>query len=64
MGVYCFFSNNPGVKLNSAVEAPTAADIQFSHITSVSLGGVGEITHVLNALGETAHPGHEVSRMP
>ena len=64
MGVYCFFSNNPGVKLNSAVEAPTAPDIQFSHITSVSLGGVGEITHVLNALGETAHPGHEVSRMP
>ncbi len=64
MGVYCFFNENPEVKLNSAIEAPGGENIHFSHITSVSLGGTGEITHVLNAIGETAKPGHEVSRMP
>jgi len=64
MGVYCFFNENPEVKLNSAIEAPAGENIHFSHVTSVSLGGTGEITHVLNALGEMAKPGHEVSRMP
>lgn len=64
MGVYCFFNENPEVKLNSAIEAPAGENIHFSHVTSVSLGGTGEITHVLNEVGETAKPGHEVSRMP
>ena len=64
MGVYCFFNENPEVKLNSAIEAPAGENIRFSHVTSVSLGGTGEITHVLNEVGETAKPGHEVSRIP
>ncbi len=64
MGIYCFFNDNPEVKLNSAIESPAGANIHFSHVTSVSLGGTGEITYVLNGLGETAKPGHEVSRMP
>lgn len=64
MGVYCFFNENPSVKLNSAIEAPKGPNIRFSHVTSVSLGGTGEITHVLNEVGETAKPGHEVSRLP
>lgn len=64
MGVYCFFNENPEVKLNSAIEAPAGENIRFSHVTSVSLGGTGEITHVLNEVGETSKPGHEVSRVP
>lgn len=64
MGIYCFFNENPSVKLNSAIEAPQGPNIRFSHVTSVSLGGTGEITHVLNDVGETAKPGHEVSRLP
>ncbi|WP_178055112.1 adenylyl cyclase [Methylophilus methylotrophus] len=64
MGIYCFFNENPSVKLNSAIEAPQGPNIRFSHVTSVSLGGTGEITHVLNDIGDTAKPGHEVSRLP
>lgn len=64
MGVYCFFNENPEVKLNSAIEAPAGENIHFNRVTSVSLGGTGEITHVMNEIGETAKPGHEVSRMP
>lgn len=63
MGVYCFFNDNPTVKLESAIEAPSGEFIQFNHITSVSLGGTGEITHVLNQAGGTAKPGSEVVRM-
>lgn len=63
MGVYCFFNVNPGIKLNSAVEAPAGPDIHFSHITSVSLGGTGEITHVLNQQGETANDKNYVARL-
>ena len=62
MGVYCFFNENPEVKLNSAIEAPAGENIHFSHVTSVSLGGTGEITHVLNRVGDAAKPGHEVVR--
>lgn len=63
MGVYCFFNDNPEVKLSSAIEAPVGEQIQFERMTSVSLGGTGEITHVINTLGETAKPGSEVSRL-
>jgi hypothetical protein len=63
MGVYCFFDTNTSVKLHSAIEAPSGPDIHFDHITSVSLGGTGEITHILNELGERAYDKNYVSRM-
>ncbi|BEV08022.1 adenylyl cyclase [Methylophilus sp. DW102] len=63
MGVYCFFNDNPEVKLSSAIEAPLGDHIQFERMTSVSLGGTGEITHVLNTSGDAAKPGSEVSRL-
>ena len=55
LGVYCYFSTNGGVKLNSAIEAPTAAGVQLRNMLSLSLGGVGEITHVLNSRGGAAN---------
>ncbi len=64
MGVYCFFNDNPSVKLNSAIEAPVSEHIQFQRMTAVSLGGTGEITHVLNQSGDAAKPGNEVVRLP
>lgn len=63
MGVYCFFDYNTTVKLNSAIEAPTGPNIHFDHVTSVSLGGTGEITHVLNDQGEKAYDQNYVSRL-
>ncbi|MEZ0211033.1 MAG: adenylyl cyclase [Methylophilus sp.] len=63
MGVYCFFNDNTSVKLNSAIEAPVGPGIQFSHVTSVSLGGTGEITHVINDLGDKAYDKNFVSRL-
>lgn len=63
MGVYCFFNDNTSVKLNSAIEAPVGPGIQLSHVTSVSLGGTGEITHVINDLGDKAYDKNYVSRV-
>jgi hypothetical protein len=64
MGIYCFFNDNTSVKLNSAIEAPVSEHIQFQRMTAVSLGGTGEITHVLNQSGDAAKPGNEVVRLP
>lgn len=55
VGVYCYFIGDPRVKLHSGIEAPTQRDIRFHHLTSVSLGGEGEITHVINELGQAAN---------
>jgi hypothetical protein len=55
LGVYCYFSTNNGVKLASAIEAPTASGVQMRNMLSLSLGGVGEITHVLNSRGNAAN---------
>lgn len=63
LGIYCFFNVDSSVKLNSAIEAPSGPGIQFNHITSVSLGGVGEITHVVNSQGEKADAKNYVVRL-
>jgi len=55
LGVYCFFNTNKNVKLGSGIEAPTAPGVKLHAMTTVSLGGVGEITHVINDLGSTAN---------
>ena len=63
LGVYCFFSANNGVKLGSAIEAPTGSGIKFHNMTTLSLGGVGEITHVLNNRGGTANGASNTGRL-
>jgi hypothetical protein len=55
LGVYCFFSANPSVKLESAIEAPSTPGVKFHHIVTVSLGGKGEITHPVNKTGGAAN---------
>jgi hypothetical protein len=63
LGVYCYFSTNPGIKLHSAIEAPTHGGVQFHNMTTLSLGGVGEITHVLNNRGNAANSQSVVARL-
>jgi hypothetical protein len=64
LGMYCFFNKNPAVVLTSAIEAPVAAGVKFHDMTTVSLGGgKGEITHVINATGDSAKIGRTVVRL-
>jgi hypothetical protein len=54
LGSYCFFNVNPTVNAYHAFEAPNTPGVQFHDLLTVSLGGVGTITHVINDTGATA----------
>lgn len=59
LGIYCYFSQNPAVKLDRAIEVPVTGlnGAMFHDMTTVSLGGTGEITHVINQYGPAANAG-------
>ncbi len=63
LGIYCFFSANSSVRLASAIEAPSAPGVKFHHIVTVSLGGRGEITHLVNAIGAAANAADTVAHL-
>lgn len=64
LGIYCWFDDNPEVKLERAIEAPQhVPGIKLENMTTVSLGGRGEITHVLNQQGDKASTEHNVARL-
>lgn len=57
LGIYCFFQTNPSVKLENAVEVPISGlnGAMMHNLTTVSLGGIGEITHILDGEGAAAN---------
>jgi len=65
IGVYCLFTANRSVKLESAIEAPASGlnGQMFHDMTTVSLGGVGEITHIINDEGAAANAAGEVQAL-
>ncbi|MEO6935153.1 MAG: carbohydrate-binding protein [Collimonas sp.] len=65
VGIYCYFNTNSSVKLSSAIEAPASGlnGGMFHNMTTVSLGGVGEITHVINQYGNSANAASSVVRL-
>jgi hypothetical protein len=62
VGIYCFFNVNSSVKLNNAIEVPTSGlnGAMMHNMTTVSLGGVGEITHVIDGYGGAANSSNNV----
>ncbi|MEZ0231568.1 MAG: adenylyl cyclase [Methylophilaceae bacterium] len=67
VGVYCYFDTNPVVKLHNAIEVPNnnvgMNGVIFHNMTTVSLGGTGEITHVIGEGGDTANASIQVIRL-
>jgi hypothetical protein len=57
LGIYSVFLH-PGVTLTRAIEVPKTPDVRFNHMITVALGDYGEISHVINDVGEAAtiHP--------
>jgi F5/8 type C domain-containing protein len=51
LGSYCFFNVNPSVNSARAIEAPVNSGVTFRDLLTVSLGGVGTITNVINTTG-------------
>ncbi len=50
LGSYCFFNVNPAVNSADAYQSPTSG-VAWHDLLTVSLGGVGTISHVINTTG-------------
>ncbi|WEK00123.1 MAG: adenylyl cyclase [Candidatus Sphingomonas phytovorans] len=58
LGIYANFTADPGIVVESAIEAPRKPGVRFSSVTTISLGGgKGTIAHLVNEAGEAARPG-------
>jgi hypothetical protein len=51
LGSYCYFNVNPAVNNYHAFEVPNTSGVRFHSALTVSLGGVGTISHVINDTG-------------
>ncbi|ETK34639.1 RICIN domain-containing protein [Microbispora sp. ATCC PTA-5024] len=63
MGSYCYFNVNPGVVAARSFEVPDTPNVRFHSLISVSLGGTGTISHVVNNTGDAARSGHTESTL-
>ena len=63
LGSYCFFNVNPSIVVSRAFEVPVVAGVRFHDLVTVSLGGVGTISHVINNTGGTANQATQVQKV-
>jgi hypothetical protein len=61
LGSYCFFSSNSSVVNAHAFEVPVTSGVKFHNMVTVSLGGVGTISHVINNTGTAVNSSHTVT---
>ncbi|WP_438829035.1 RICIN domain-containing protein [Streptomyces hintoniae] len=63
LGSYCYFNVNPGVTAARAIEAPNNPNVRFTSMLTVSLGGTGTISHVINNTGGPSNSGTNVANL-
>jgi hypothetical protein len=63
LGSYCYFSTNPSVVLGHSFEVPVTGGVKFHNMVTVSLGGTGTISHVINNTGAAVNSGHQVTNL-
>ncbi|TVZ96374.1 RICIN domain-containing protein [Streptomyces sp. BK340] len=63
LGSYCYFNVNPSVTAAHAIEAPNTAGVRFTSMVTVSLGGTGTISHVVNNTGGPSNPAGNVANV-
>jgi hypothetical protein len=54
LGSYCFFNVNPSIVAARGFEVPNRSGVRFHDLLTVSLGGSGTISHVVNNTGAAA----------
>ena len=54
LGSYCNFTADPSIAADRGFEVPNNAGVRFHSILTVSLGGMGTISHVINNTGGPA----------
>ncbi|MBA8928915.1 hypothetical protein BC739_006132 [Kutzneria viridogrisea] len=60
LGSYCYFSSNPSVVAARAFEVPNTSGVRFHDMVTVSLGGTGTISHVINNTAGPSNSGNSV----
>jgi hypothetical protein len=58
LGSYCYFNVNSSVVNAHAFEVPAVSGVKFHDLVTVSLGGTGTISHVINNTGAAVNSGH------
>jgi hypothetical protein len=61
LGVYCYFNVNSSVVSANALTSPSSSGVQWHDMVTVSLGGVGTISHIINGQGGTVNSGSTVA---
>ncbi len=54
LGSYCNFTADPTIAAYHSFESPNNANVKWHDLLTVSLGGMGSITHIINDTGATA----------
>jgi hypothetical protein len=63
LGSYCYFSTNSSVVLAHSFEVPTVSGVRFHNMVTVSLGGVGTISHIINNTGGPSNSSTNVANL-
>jgi hypothetical protein len=61
LGSYAYFNVNPSIVNARAFEVPAKSGVKLRDMVTVSLGGVGTISHVINNTGAAVNSGHQVT---
>ncbi|MER7922495.1 RICIN domain-containing protein [Streptomyces sp. NPDC096057] len=61
LGSYCYFSSNSSVVADHAFEVPSVSGVRFHDMVTVSLGGVGTISHIINSTGGPSNSSNNVA---
>jgi hypothetical protein len=61
LGSYCYFNVNSSVVEAHSFEVPNAAGVKFHDLVTVSLGGTGTITHIINNTGGPSNASSNVA---
>ncbi|WP_240677485.1 RICIN domain-containing protein [Actinacidiphila soli] len=63
LGSYCYFSSNSSVVADHAFEVPNVSGVKFHDMVTVSLGGVGTISHIINSTGGPSNSSTNVANL-
>ncbi|MFD5469117.1 RICIN domain-containing protein [Streptomyces sp. NPDC127105] len=63
LGSYCYFNVNPGVTAARAIEAPNNPNVRFTSMVTVSLGGTGTISRVINNTGGPSNSANNLANL-
>jgi hypothetical protein len=61
LGSYCYFNVNPSVVEDHSFEVPYTSGVKFHDMVTVSLGGTGTISHIINSTGGPSNSSNTVA---